>query len=382
MVRLDSRRLPLDDSFLDLLDQGVTLPGDWYYDPGVWRLEHRHIFGKTWQYAGHAGRLHQPGDYFTNHAGIAPVVVTRDEDGQIRAFVNICRHRGHQVVEGSGNKKRLQCPYHAWTFGLDGTLRTAPRSEREPCFDKSTLGLIPLKVDYWGPLIWVNPDLDAAPLSDTLGDLPERVASLGIDINALRWHRHWRSQTEANWKIAVENTIECYHCPTNHPTFSDLVDVHPDNYAVTANDYVSSQVGPVRDQALVPGGLPGVFDARGEISIYQFHFVWPNFMLNVVPGPPNMNVFSLLPTGPEVMHWVGDTLVSDQVTDAWLQTVDDWAAVTAQEDRSLIESVQLGYRTGALPHGQMLLDSETPLQKFQIQVFKALKGTPAAASLV
>jgi choline monooxygenase len=115
-----------------------------------------------------------------------PLVVVRDREGVLAAFVNVCRHRGAEVVSGAGRCTTLQCHYHAWTYGLDGALRAAPRSDLEPCFERDGLGLLPVAVDTWGPFLFVNPDPDAEPLAAALGDLPAVVAEHGLDIGALR----------------------------------------------------------------------------------------------------------------------------------------------------------------------------------------------------
>ena len=150
------------------LDPGVTLPFSWFADPGVFRDEQQRIFARSWQYAGVSDWVEQPGQYFTAHAGLVPVVVVRDHDGCLNGFVNICRHRATEVAQGRGKRETLQCPYHAWTYGLDGCLRAAPRSDMEPGFDRSQFGLRPVAVDSWGPFVFVNRDLDAAPLSEYL----------------------------------------------------------------------------------------------------------------------------------------------------------------------------------------------------------------------
>src|SRR5256712_8198712 len=162
-----------------------TLPWAWYSDPEVLRREGERIFARAWQYVGHAGRLAEPG-YFAGSAGQIPVVVTRARDGELRAFLNVCRHRGHVVASGSGTRETLQCPYHAWTYGLDGQLRAAPRSEREPGFDADELELVQIEVDTWGPFVFVNPDREAAPLADALGDVPARLAEI-LDVDALEF---------------------------------------------------------------------------------------------------------------------------------------------------------------------------------------------------
>src|SRR5256885_11657577 len=122
-----------------------TLPWRWYADPDVLRREGERIFARSWQYVGHSGQVAEVGSFFASAAGQIPVVVTRARDGVLRAFVNVCRHRGHVVAGGSGRRETLQCPYHAWTYALDGTLRAAPRSDREPGFDSDELGLAPIQ---------------------------------------------------------------------------------------------------------------------------------------------------------------------------------------------------------------------------------------------
>ena len=141
-------------------------------------------------------------------------------------------------------------PYHAWTYDLDGSLRAAPRSEREPGFDRADWSLRPVLVDTWGPLVFVNPDLGAAPLAETLGELPQEMAARGLDPSALEYHGRSRDWIiNANWKLVVENFLECYHCPVAHKSFSKLIDVDPDSYRLTTSRWTSSQYGPVTERA-------------------------------------------------------------------------------------------------------------------------------------
>jgi phenylpropionate dioxygenase-like ring-hydroxylating dioxygenase large terminal subunit len=173
-----------------------TIPFDWYSDPSVLRLERDRIFRRTWQYAGRADQVAEPGAYFTCDLGGIPIVVVRGEDGTLRGFHNVCRHRGSLVCEGEGKRASLQCPYHAWTYALDGTLRAAPRSDLVPGFDKDELGLRPAAVGSWGPFVFVNPDPDAVPLGDWLGDLPALVDASGVELDSLSFHP---SRTAPYW---------------------------------------------------------------------------------------------------------------------------------------------------------------------------------------
>ena len=115
-----------------------------------------------------------------------PILLARGRDGELRGFVNVCRHRGHVLCEGDARRETIQCPYHAWTYALDGSLRSAPRADREPGFDRESLGLVPVSVDTFGPFVFVNPDPEPEPLADALGELPDaRSPPGGIDVDAL-----------------------------------------------------------------------------------------------------------------------------------------------------------------------------------------------------
>ena len=156
-----------------------SLPWSWYTDPAVLQLERERIFRRSWQYVGHTGDVPEPGSFAATRVGDIPVVLVRDREDTLRAFLNVCRHRGSIVCEGSGRRETLQCPYHAWTYGLDGRLITAPRGNKEGGIEKEELGLVPLQLGTWGPLIFVNPDTEAGPLDEFLDGIPERIAERG-----------------------------------------------------------------------------------------------------------------------------------------------------------------------------------------------------------
>ncbi|HSO02158.1 MAG TPA: aromatic ring-hydroxylating dioxygenase subunit alpha [Gaiellaceae bacterium] len=345
---------------------GRTLPFDWYSDPAVLRLERERIFARAWQYAGRADQVAEPGAFFTCDLGGVPVVVVRGKDGELRAFFNICRHRGSLVCEGEGRRETLQCPYHAWTYDLDGSLRAAPRSDREPGFDKDGLGLVPISVGAWGPFVFVNPDGDAAPLEDTLGDLPALVAGAGLDVDALRFLKRSTSEYEANWKVCSENFLECYHCQVAHPGFSKVVDVSVDAYVLEASPTFSTQYGPVRES------WRGDFDPRGPIARGQFHFLWPNVTINLMPGHPNLSIGPIVPAGPERTTRFLDYFVGPDVEQAWIDDMLEFDDQVGREDTVLVERVQKGLRGGGIEHGQLLPESEQLIAHFQGLLLDAL----------
>lgn len=346
-----------------------TIPWDWYVDPAVLRLEQERIFRRFWQYAGRADQVAGPGSFFTAGAGDVPVVVVRGRDGELRAFLNVCRHRGSLVCEGEGRRETLQCPYHAWTYDLDGGLRAAPRSEREPGFAREELGLHPVAVAEWGPFVFVNPDADAEPLAETLGDLPERLAAGGVDVGALRFHRRSQSSYEANWKVCAENFLECYHCQVAHPGFSQVVDVSPDGYVLDESAWFSTQVGPVKD------AWRGDFDPTGEIARGQFHFVFPNTTINVMPGRPNLSIGPIVPGGPERTTRFLDYFFAPDVDDAWIAEMLEFDDRVGAEDTVLVERVQRGVRGGGPAHG-VLFETERLIAHFERLLVAELADEP------
>jgi choline monooxygenase len=353
------------------LEDGWTLPASWYADPTALALERERIFARTWQYAGCVAQLPDHGSYFTTQAGHIPAVVLRDGGGGLRAFVNVCRHRGHLVATGAGCQRSLQCPYHAWTYGLDGSLRRAPRSEREPGFDASSLSLLPMAVETWGPFVFVNPDSEAAPLAETLGGLPEVVAQSGVDLDALAFHSHDEWTIDANWKVALENYLECYHCAVAHPGFSKVIDVDPDAYELRAGPTYSSQLGPVRASALAGNGK-APYVPRGDVMQAQYHFVWPNTTINIAPGPQNLSIERWVPVGPRTTLEVTDYFFAPDTDEAQIEELLAFDRQVAEEDTALVLAVQAGLESGAVAQGRLMRESEQLIADFQQQVRDAL----------
>jgi phenylpropionate dioxygenase-like ring-hydroxylating dioxygenase large terminal subunit len=353
------------------LEEGWTLPASWYTDAGVAGLERERLFGRAWTYAGPAEWVAEPGSYFAAQIGHVPTAIVRGSDGVLRGFVNVCRHRGHLVVEGTGCRETLQCPYHAWTYDLDGSLRKAPRADREPGFDSSGLSLAPVSVDTWGPFVFVNPDPEAAPLRTALGGLPELVSQSGLDLAAIRFHSHHEWPIEANWKIVMENFLECYHCPTAHPGFSKVIDVHPDAYLLQVHATFSSQIGPIRASALAGNGK-AAYSPRGDMSQSQYHFLFPSTTLNIAPGIPNISLERYQPDGLRRTMEVTDYYFGVDASPAEIEELMAWDNQVAEEDVSLVESVQRGLESGLVPQGRLMGASEQLIADFQRRVYESL----------
>jgi len=324
-----------------------TLAWSAYSDPALPGRERERIFARAWQYVGHLSELGEGAGYFAARIGDIPVVVTRDPNGLLRAFLNVCRHRGSVLAAGAAARETLQCPYHAWTYGLDGGLLAAPRSNREAGFECEGIALRPASVGVWGPFVFANPDPDATALAEVLGDLPELVSAAGVEVDQLQHHGRAESVVDANWKLVAENFLECYHCAVAHPGFSALVDVSPEAYELAPGDSFSSQFGPVRENGK---GL----DTGGEVARSQFHFLWPNTMINIFPGRMNFSIGPVLPAEAERTERFLDYFFGQAVDETWISELLEFDGQVGAEDKVLVENVQRGVATGLIDRGRLL----------------------------
>jgi phenylpropionate dioxygenase-like ring-hydroxylating dioxygenase large terminal subunit len=284
----------------------------------------------------------------------------------VRAFLNVCRHRGFPLAEGSGKRETLQCPYHAWTYGLDGSLRAAPRSDEEAHFPKDELGLRSVAVDTWGPFVFVNAEREAEPLADALGSMPAQVAELGLDVDDLVFYTRWETEVDANWKIVSENFLECYHCQVAHPQLAEMLDVSADAYALSTDGRLSSQRGPTREG----GGTTMHLD--GELPRSQFHFLWPNLGVNIFPGRPNISIGPMIPLTPNRTYRFLDYFFGADVDQAWIDELMAFDDQVGKEDRVLVEGVHRGIASGGLEHGWLMGRSEQLIGHFQQLTREAL----------
>lgn len=337
-----------------------TIPWSWYSDPVILDRELERIFRCSWQYAGHLGELQGPGSYFPSPTRPVPTVITLDGDGVLRAFVNVCRHRGAIVATEPRSRGTLQCPYHAWTYDLDGRLRAAPRGDDDPALDVSCFGLVPVAVGTWGPFVFVNPDASAPPLSEALGDLPEVVAAHGLDVGSLRWQGRYPYELRANWKIALENYLECYHCQVNHPSLVEVIDER--RLELHAAGLRTSQFYPVHSRAREGRGP---IDVHGEVASGQNHLWFPNLKFNVLPGHPNLSIGPLWPTGPTTCAGYFDYWFGEGVDQQWIDDLFELDTRVGNEDTQLVEDAQLGSSCGMIERGWVLGGVETLIGHFQ-----------------
>jgi phenylpropionate dioxygenase-like ring-hydroxylating dioxygenase large terminal subunit len=360
------------DALHEQIDAGFLLPTEWYADAGLFQAELSAIHRKAWHFATHIGDLAEPGDtYVRNIAGV-PVVLTRAADGQVRGFINICRHRGHPVVLESGNRPKLFCMFHGWTYGLDGTLLRAPRGEGDPTFDLAEFGLVPIQVHVWGPMVWANLDLEAPPFTAWIAGLPEWLADKGLDVaeHAYGFDATW--EIRCNWKVFQDNTIECYHCPTTHPEFATVVEMRPElqKFGVGGRWWIHHTI-PFKSH--FHGSLT-TRETPGRPFNYHYTWVFPTTYLQYSGLGFDIGALDILAVDRIAFRHIGFMPIGTpqaKLDEGQRQLAAD---ATIRQDVELCTRVQAGHASGMAPTNRVFPEPEFLLSHFQHVIVDMVLG--------
>ena len=330
--------------------QSMSLRAEAYTDARWLEADVRAILGRTWQWVCHVEKLAAPGSYVAATVAGMPVAIVRDRSGGLRAFYNVCKHRAHELLSGSGVTRNIVCPYHAWTYGLDGRLKAARRADAMTTFDPDAICLDRVQVDEFGGFVYVNLDPAAAPLREQAGDLADDIARWAPDVATLTHAKRLTYDVATNWKNVIDNFLECYHCHIAHKEFVDLVDM--DTYEVRTHGIWSShfaEAGKHQNAA---------YDVSGaSVTEHAVWWLWPNTCLLRYPGRGNFMVFQVLPAGPDRTLETWDFYFETaELADAEVQSVRYVDEVLQQQDIALVESVQRGMHTPAFDQGRIVYD--------------------------
>ena len=271
------------------LEEATTLPARYYHDPAILEAELRTMFARMWLCVGREEDVAKPGDYLMRTVGRESVIVLRDAGGNVNAFHNVCRHRGSRLLtEASGTGlKHLLCPYHAWTYDLDGTLRVAPHMEEARHFEKRQFGLNRVRLERWDGFLFISFSAEGPGLAEFLGDMGSKFTRYGMD--GLRRGRRITYTVETNWKMLCENYSECYHCSLIHPELNRV------------SHYMSGEIDLI-NQATVGGWMDLRKDEYQTMSLtgksnrppfrgittedhrrIHYYIVYPNLLLSLHP---------------------------------------------------------------------------------------------------
>ncbi|MDH6702299.1 aromatic ring-hydroxylating dioxygenase subunit alpha [Streptomyces griseoviridis] len=361
-----------------------TLPGRYYTDPEIFRQEQEHLFESMWFCAVRGADLAGPGAFRTVQVGRENVIVTRSRSGELRAFLNICRHRGARLCgEESGQVRRtLQCPYHAWTYDLDGALIAAPNLIKMPDVDRVAYGLIKVAVREWLGYAWVCLAAEPPSFEDTvmraaverLGDAAA-IGHYGAEDLALG--RRVTYDVRANWKLIVENFMECYHCATIHPELVEVLPEFADGYA--AQYYVGhgAEFGEGVRGFTVDGSegfarLPDVADDQDRR--YYAITVKPTVFVNLVPD--HVILHRMFPLAADRTVVECDWLYAPQVVESGAdvsRSVELFHRVNEQ-DFAACERTQPAMASRAYREGGVLVPNEHHIAIFHEWLLERLGG--------
>jgi len=355
---------------LDSIHPPMGLDARYFTDQQLFERSMEKVFYKNWLLACHSSQLSKPGDYLTMSIHDQDIIVTHSRDGGIKAFYNVCQHRGHKLAKGSGNKKLLVCPYHAWSYDLDGKLKAAPHANKSPGFDSSKICLTEIRLENFLGFIFINLDPDCKTMDETYPGIREEMLTLCTDVEDRKYAYHHSADEGCNWFIAVENYNECYHCSHCHPAFAKGI-IDPNSYSIAP--YGDLQV--LHHTSTASQSDDAWYDVSG--ADYGSFFLWPASSIQFYPGSV-VNSFSWRPLAVDDVRVFRSFYSNDGEVDDTLQTViDNDRNTTFQEDLDIVKEVQRGVNSRGYKPGPLVLNPEGGINN-ELPIYKLHQWLRAA----
>jgi choline monooxygenase len=347
------------------LERAKTIPNTWYITPEIHQLERSAVFARTWQLVGRAEQVATPGQYVTADIAGEPVLVIRGEDNQLRAFLNVCRHRAARLCSDEcGTVTKLRCHYHGWTYDLSGNLRGVPEFDGVVGFRREENGLPSVAVAEWGPFVWVCLDEPNQSLAEFLAPLPDWVRSRSA-FEGLKWHSRTVYDLACNWKVYVDNYLDGgYHVNTVHPALAGVLDYR--EYRTECAGHTVLQSSPMKPAEGEAGRT-----RTGDLAAYWW--VYPNFMMNLYAGVMDTNL--VLPLGVDRCRVIFDYYFADTVTDDFKLESIRVADQVQAEDISVCEEVQRNLHGRSFTSGRYSVKRENGQHHFHVLLGQALQST-------
>ncbi|MGO9065190.1 MAG: aromatic ring-hydroxylating oxygenase subunit alpha [Myxococcaceae bacterium] len=368
MARTLAEKLALFDSALPL-ERARTIPGLWYTDPEVEAAERRAVFGDSWQLAARADQLAAPGSFVTTTIAGEPILLVRDEQHELRAFFNVCRHRAARVMaEAEGTARKLRCRYHGWTYDLAGRLVGTPEFEGVLDFQKQEQGLTPLAVGSWGPMVFVHAGRAPGQLASALAPLPDRMGPLAD----LVFFERRKYELGCNWKVFVDNYLDGgYHVNTVHPALAGVLQYL--QYRTECFAETSLQTSPLRPPERETSDASAGSVRKGAMAHYGW--AYPNFMVNLYDGVMDTNL--VLPLGPDRCAVVIDFYFARTASEADRrfahQSIDVGHRIQL-EDVGVCEDVQQGLGSRSYDTGRFSVRREMAVHHFHRLLAERLRA--------
>jgi phenylpropionate dioxygenase-like ring-hydroxylating dioxygenase large terminal subunit len=353
-----------------------SLEAHYYTDPAIFEAETRGLLAKTWQFACHGSDIPSPGCYTCFSVAGESLFAVRGQDEQVRVFYNVCQHRAHQLVSGSGTSSVIVCPYHAWSYELTGALRSGPNIKNIEGFDKSTICLTEVRVENFLGFVFVNLDLQATPMDDWFPDARRELEEWVPNWSSLKYLEWVEIPEKCNWKVSIENYSECYHCALNHRTFAQGV-VKPETYDIQPQGKCLRHTTQCQNLENMTYDIQSGFAHHDQYSSW---FLWPMFSFQVYPGNVlNTYHWRAIDTN-NVVVWRGWYSVDGAEDETIRNLAIQDRETTVEEDIHLVESVQRGLSSRGYRPGPLVIDpsggvnSEHPIMHLQQWVRHFLKA--------
>lgn len=363
------KTLPVSDQ----ADKSYTLPAAAYIDPQILELEKETIFFRSWLFAGHICEMSEPGNYITRQIFDQNVLIIKGADSEIRAFYNVCSHRAHELLSGSGQTDRIQCPYHAWAYHINGDVKLIPGSDQMD-LENGDLCLKPVRVEIFGAMIFINLDEEAESLASLSPQVPEEINGYLSDLDKVTLLSSSEHVSKSNWKANVDNFVEFYHYHATHHSSAEL---DSSNYQIVNHPNHIYQVATPGDSA----------SGEDKITPEQLHkqlafwYLWPNTGFSVFPGAPFFIITTFEPddadTGRLLMKTYGP---ADMLNNKLFDDFRKARATILKEDVAACESVQRGLHSKGYNQGRFIIDqdkqqvSESGVHHFHLMVLRALES--------
>jgi Rieske 2Fe-2S family protein len=363
-----------------IIDGIRTLPGKYYHSQEIYKEEVEKIFCKFWIYACRSEEIQSIGDYKLIQVEDESLILVRDKSGEIRAHFNVCRHRGTQLCtesKGSFKSKSIQCPYHAWTYALDGNLLGAPHMQEGQGFQKSECSLHQAKVHVWEGFVFINLDNNAEPFEVQMEALMGKFSDWRIE--ELRIAHHIKYELNCNWKLILQNYQECYHCPGVHPLLTKLTPVNSAQHDSSKGAVIGGFMDLTKERGSMTmngeAAAPPVCDVSGkDLQRIYYYSVFPNMLLT--PHPDFVLFHHITPLGPDNIindcYWLfRPEVINDPEAQEGIKSAVEFWDLTNRQDWQVCEQMQNGTKSKRFTRGYYS-GREDILHQLDKEVLKAL----------
>lgn len=357
--QMDVKRI-IGPQFTNDATNSHAADGRYYTAPSVHSLELDKVFGYEWNYVCHQTQIPKHGDYMVVEIAGESLYVIRGKDDVIRAFYNVCQHRGHELLQGSGNiRSVVVCPYHAWSYDLTGNLRGAPKMKEVKGFDRSKVKLSEIRIEVVGGFVFLNFSADAPPFREMAPEFEPIITSMVGEVENLQFVKKKDYGIKANWKIVTENFLEAYHVEFSgdaHVALGNIIDVDTYRFKISGRTIEYTAGGGAAD--VIPYDVNQKDDFTNTKSA-PFHqvFLYPHMTFSVFPGTNMMFVFNMRPDGPEktaeeIIYFTLDGSMSEPTETAEAYVSDS----LNPEDIELVEAVHRGLKSRGYVPGRLMVD--------------------------